>query len=147
MSQNLTDSTNPKDNMAVIKLERSGNAPLKFEGALIAESSGRWQFSHEHNRWHDLAVYRTAKGQYVAHIRYNTQWQGEAHYAQADIVADAQAAVEYFKSYDPLSRVAGFPTGEAYAGKNARLRGDVSGRYAAQVSDILDADEFAQDVE
>ena len=128
-------------------LRRSGQPPLTFRGALIAESDGERQYGREQDRWHELAIYRTAGGKYVAVIRYRTRWQGEADHDEAEPLADAAAVAAYFRAWVPTKFVRGFPVGEHYEGKQERLLADIANRYYEQVADLLSGDEFAEVIE
>jgi hypothetical protein len=125
-------------------LPRSGQAPLKFTGEKIASSEGRIQNGRDHNRWHDLTVYRTAAGAYVVQIEYRTQWQGECEHAEAIVCSDAAGVEDVFRVYDPAQHCQGYPSGAAYDDRQARLVQDLRARYEAQVSEVLTGEEFAE---
>ena len=131
-------------------LKRTGYAPLRFSGELIAEASTRSHDGPGQNRWHELGLWRTAGGGYVAGCVYRTQWQGERdHYwaAATDrpenvplLLAEIAAELE--------TPVAGYPAGEAYAERQTRMLADLRGRFDAAVSDLLTADpRFAETVD
>ena len=130
--------------MSEYSLPRSGNSPLAFDGELIAESDGQRQFGKEHNRYHEIAVYRTDGGKYVVAIRYHTHWQGEAHHDFAIAVDTASEAADEFRNHEPTSHVGGYPVADNYAEKQQRLLADIRARYDAQVSEILSGEEFAE---
>lgn len=135
----------PSQDGDTITLKRTGKAPLRFTGELIKESDGG---SRDANRWHELAVYRTAKGKYVVRIAYRTRWQGELDRDTAEIVAKPNEVAAALEEYDPCSPVGGYPAGEAYADRQARLMNDIRRRYDAQVSELLaSSPEFAEVVE
>ena len=135
-------------------LPRTGKPPLHFRGELVAESDGERQAGRDWSRWHELAVYRTEGGQYVVRIAYRTRYQGELEWDGAWVipedragVADAAALVaERFSSHDPGAVVKGYPPGEIYAERQARLLEDVRSRYLAQVSEVLSSGEFAEEI-
>jgi crotonobetainyl-CoA:carnitine CoA-transferase CaiB-like acyl-CoA transferase len=120
-------------------LQRTGLAPLRFRGELLARSEGRIQNGRDHNRWHDLRVYRTAGGTFVVAIGYRTQWQGESDHDQAETCPEPGDVVTVLTTYDPTGPVTGYPAGDAYAEKQARLLADVRRRFEVQVSEILAA--------
>jgi hypothetical protein len=131
-----------------ITLPRTGQAPLTFSGELLADTDGERQGGKEQNRWHELAVYRTAGGKYVIAIRYRTRWQGELDHDTAQIVAAPAGVATELMAYDPCAAVQGFPAGAGYADRQERLLLDIRRRYDAQVSEILAADpSFAETVE
>jgi crotonobetainyl-CoA:carnitine CoA-transferase CaiB-like acyl-CoA transferase len=125
-------------------LSRSGRPPLKFTGEEIAGSEGRIQNGHDHNRWHDLTVYRTAAGAYVVAIQYHTQWQGECEHAEAVVCGDTDEVAAQLQSYDPAQYCQGYPAGEPYKERQARLLSDLRARYEAQISEVLSGEEFAE---
>lgn len=129
--------------MESITLARTGRAPLAFTGELLAESDGERQAGREQNRWHDLAVYRTESGRYVARVGYRTKWEGELDRADAATLETPAEVAAWFTAHDPAAAVKGFPSGAAYAERQAKLLADVRGRYQAQVSEILSGPVFA----
>lgn len=58
-------------------LRRTGQAPLRFQGELLAEADGEYESGRDFNRWHELTVYRTRGGKYVLRIAYRSAHQGE----------------------------------------------------------------------
>jgi hypothetical protein len=128
-------------------LPRSGKAPLRFRGLLLAESDGEWQAGRDHTRWHDIAVYRTGGGKYVVTISLRSRYENEIGYDYADIVAEPAQVEAVFRGYDPCARVRGYPDGAHYAERNARLMANIRARYDAQVAEILEASpEFAEEI-
>lgn len=129
-------------------LSRSGRAPLTFTGELLAESDGERCAGKEQNRWHDLAVYRTTGGKYIVAIQYRTRWEGELSRDKVEISETAVAVACHLEEYNPTAAVRGFPAGDAYAERQARLLADIRQRYEAQVSEILGAmPEAAEDAD
>jgi hypothetical protein len=118
-------------------LPRTGQAPLRFRGTLVAESDGERQLGREHIRWHELAVYRTAKGRYVVRIAYRTRYQGELDRDVAEVAADAAGVAAAMRSYDPGEWVRGYPDHPSYADRQESLLRNVRRRYEAQVTEIL----------
>lgn len=138
-------------------LTRTGAAPLRFQGRLIAENDGERQAGSEHNRWHELAIYQTSGGRYVVRIAFCTRWEGELHHDIAEIVDagkdtggdhdHAETVAEILQSYDPMAHVGGYPSGTGYEDRQRRLDRDIRARYAAQVSEILAGGDFAEDAD
>lgn len=119
------------------KLTRTGNAPLVFDGEIIAESNGRVASGKEQNRWHDLRLYRTTGGNYVLEIAYISQWEGELGTSVA-IQVSKESVLEELQMHDPIEYLQGFPRHEQYAEKQANLERWIVARYRAQVSDLLE---------
>ena len=146
----LTDARYGGLSVAEHVLTRTGNSPLKFAGELIAESRQELMErttakpGKAPKRWYELALYRTASDQYVVAIAYRAEWQGEYNHYEAVGVSDIQSAVQVFRNYDPIVHVVGFPPREAYAARQARLLTDLRKRYTAQVTELLNRDEFAE---
>lgn len=125
-------------------LPRTGQSPLRFQGVLLAECGGKWHAGQERNRWHNLAVYRTAGNQYVVAVGYRSCWQGELEHDTAEVVAEPKSVKVVLQEYQPGAHVLGFPDQEAYRDKQARLLADIRRRYESRVGAILDAPEFAE---
>jgi hypothetical protein len=138
--------------MDEITLPRTGKAPLVFTGELVpgADVRGHSVNGRDANRWFDLAVYRTKSGRYVLSIDYKTCWQGELGHEFAEVLDDPAALKDELREYELgiPEIVQGYPPGDAYADKQARLLADVRRRFQAQVSELLGADPaFAERVE
>lgn len=123
--------------METIRLTRTGQPPLEFEGETLAEIPGRLH-DNQALRWHDVAVHRTAAGQLVVEIAYRTQWRGENGHAQAEPVNDQAAVARVLQAYDPTAHVGGFPNRPEYADRQRNLLGYIAARYQSQVTAILE---------
>lgn len=120
-------------------LPRTGNRPLEFEGEPLAEAS-----SHSHDgatsaRWHELAIYRTGGGKYVVAIGYRTRWQGEHNHDEVLVEDTAEGAAEIIRSTVPTTHLIGYPLGEQYAEKQARIERAICAAYEAAASEVLAA--------
>lgn len=124
--------------MAKVKLLRTGNAPLEFEGEKIAGVSGQRFRGKQRNRWHELALYRLADGRFVLSLRYRTQWEGEAEADEAHVCADQAELLQVLRGVDPADRVQGYPPHEVYAAKQARLIEDLRVTCENLISDLLE---------
>ena len=96
--------------MEQIKGPRTGEAPLAFEGELLAEASGRLVGGKGRNRWHGVEVYRTAGGKYVLAIAYRTQWQGEQDHREAVVLGSLDEAAEQLRATVPTLHLEGYRT-------------------------------------
>ena len=129
-----------------ITLPRTGLAPLRFSGELLAEADGYRVRGREQNRWHELAVYKTPGGKWVVRIAFRTQWQGELDYDHAEIVTEASAVEDAFATHQ-INYIRGFPDGPSHVDRQRKLLADIQSRYDALVSEILAADPaFAEEV-
>lgn len=135
--------------MGEFKVLRTGNAPLKFRGELVAEVSSRRVAGAERNRWHEIAVYRTEKSKWVVWVAYRTLWQGEQPHDWADVVATPAGIIELLRvEYDPAEYVKGYPASDIYAAKQARLLAQIREDYVALISEVAEAHpEFADVVD
>lgn len=125
--------------MPEFKLTRTGLPPLAFVGELVAESDSKAHQGPGQNRWHELAVYRTAGGKWVASITFRTVWQGESDRHTAEVADTPAALVEIVCRYDPAHEWEGFPDRPEYAEKQARTQAAVTDGYRRAVSEVFDA--------
>ncbi|TAL13915.1 hypothetical protein EPN95_04480 [Patescibacteria group bacterium] len=125
--------------MGKYNLKRSCDAPVAFEGEILAEAGGKWQAGRELNRWHDITAYRTRGGRYILQIGYRTLWQGEEGHDFIFSSATLKTLVEELVAYDPTGHVAGFPPGDQFHEKQTRLLAGVKTQYDARVAALLAA--------
>jgi hypothetical protein len=127
-------------------LTRTGDAPLRFEGALVAQAGDCDRGGRELTRWHELTLYRTEGGRHVLAVNFMTRWGGERDVSTVEIVDSPEAVVDMLRAYDPVTPASPFPPGPAYADKQARLVAGLVSQYQAAVSDLLGqvADTFAE---
>lgn len=118
-------------------LPRTGQALLTFTGYLLAEAGEGRLNGRDLTRWHTLALYQTAAGEYVAHISYTTRYQGEAGWDGARTFATATEVAAWLAQHDPTEYVRGFPDGDAYAKKQERLLREIRTQYQGAVSELL----------
>lgn len=131
--------------MEEFKLTRTGLPPLAFTGELLAESDSKQHQGPLQNRWHELAVYRTAGGKYVGAVRFRTIWQGE-HDRHTAAIADTPAElVRLLSDYDPTSEWEGYPERPEYAERQARTQSAVADGYKRSLSEVFaDIDDVAE---
>lgn len=104
-----------------VRLTRTGDAPLAFIGRILADVSGQRLGEGDVPRWHDVAIYETAGGQYVVAIGYRTTLKGEMGRDTLAVIADRHELQDALKRYDPVAHVQGFPPSPQSAEKRARL--------------------------
>ena len=92
-----------------VRLTRTGDAPLAFSGRILADVSGKRIGEGAVPRWHDLAIYETAAGQYVVTIGYRTTAKDEMGRDTLAVVVDRHELRDALKRYDPVAHVQGFP--------------------------------------
>ncbi len=118
-------------------LTRTGAAPVRFKGTLLAEANGKMVQGKEQNRWHTLTMYQTEGGQYVLAITYSSQWKGESDHHFATVCQDAWIVVDVLQAYVPMDVVQGYPPGKQFEERQQRLLQDVNDRYDVLVSELL----------
>lgn len=133
--------------MEKYKLARSGNAPLVFEGEKIASEDGRIYAGQEQNRYYNLTLYRTSKGQSVLRIEYCSQWQRESNIDQVEIFPAVRDVVLFLQKFDPLGNLQGFPPGQQFSERQKRLEQSLRVRFHQQVRDLLMEVEGAEEIE
>ena len=104
-----------------VRLTRTGDAPLSFSGRILADVSGKRLGDGDASRWHDLAIYETAGGQYVVAIAYRTTWKGERGRDTLAVVVDRNELRDALKRYEPAVAVQGLPPGSQFTERQARL--------------------------
>jgi hypothetical protein len=135
--------------MPEIILSRTGDVPLKFEGDCIAEVSTRLARGQERNRWFEVALYRTRGAKYVLAIGYRTQWQGEHDVDSVIPCVNPEEVRQELQLFDPLRDVTGYPLGEAYAEKQARLERTLRLDWANAIRELFQdlGPDFAETIE
>jgi hypothetical protein len=123
--------------MTEYTLTRTGLRPITFTGELIAEADSEITGGKDHNRWHELALYRTAAGTYLAHVGYRTHWQGELDHDEVEELPDADALEGFLDSVDPCEHMAEMPGGEQFDRKR-QFRQDLLNRnFRHAISELL----------
>ncbi len=114
---------------------RSGRMPLTFVGEQIAAADGNPGKAGQ--RWHSLHLLRTTAGKYVLAIAYRSTWRNEPDHYEAHIVDGPPEAEAVLLAYNPTEHVQGWPVGEQFAGKQARLLAEVKASYESLVSELM----------
>lgn len=117
-----------------IRLACTGWPDMVFEGRRLASTDGS---GPSINRWHNLALYARDDTHYVVSISYRTQWDGELAHDTVYSTTDQAGVIGALRDHDPTAVVRGYPPGEQYAEKQARLFAELRSRYAAAVSELL----------
>jgi hypothetical protein len=135
--------------MESITVPRTGDLPLAFEGQVIASAGSRLVRGQERNRWHEIELYRTAGGKFVAAIHCRTIWQGEQDHDCAAVLDGPPGIAEYLRTWIPASVIRGYPPGVGYEEKQQRMLATVEADYQSLISEVLAAagPEFVERVE
>ena len=131
-------------------LPRTGKPPLRFQGEFVAEASSHIGVNGGplQNRWHEIALYRTAAGKLVWSVTYRTRWQGEYdHHTVGVVELEAALIDELTIEYDMLAHYAGYPAGDAYADRDRRQRDAIRLGYERAVAEVLAAADISEEVE
>ena len=121
-----------------IRLERTGQAPLAFEGELLKAAAGRIFCGKEQNRWHEITLYRTAQTQrLVLSITYRSQWQGEAAYHDVCVLSQESDMIAVLRNYNPLPEHIGYPDAAHFRPRQLALEADIRRRFSELVEQML----------
>ena len=128
-----------------IRLKRTGDVPLSFNGQLVAEAdSGR---VHDRTRWFEAKLYRTTTGRLILAIGYRSRWDGDND-RDVCLVIDREAAAEggayeslqeAIQGFAPEACPAPYPAGQSYIPKQERLDRDVRVAYERAIAGLLEA--------
>lgn len=136
--------------MTLIELARSGRAPLKFQGAQLAQARGQdlWKGSEKlrPNRFHTITLYRSESGKYVVQIQFRCNIKYDEPYDEVEVFEKPQDVVEYLSDFDPTEGIRGW-TLERHQEQDRRLRTALTNNFETLVSQVLAGqDEFAEKV-
>ena len=121
-----------------MKIERTGQRSLEFEGEQLAETSTKNHAGKERNRWHELSVWKTQSGKFVAAVSYRTQWEGEAGYDDALVFDSLEQVATLFEEYIfPNIGSIGYPPSTTYADRQARLMADLEQAFRHAAGSLL----------
>jgi hypothetical protein len=97
--------------MTTHKLDRTGQAPLEFEGERIKECVNRVRGGgHAESRWHELTLYRCDDDTLIAHCIYQTQWvPSEADTHEVIEAPDEEELINELRAYNPCEGFVGRP--------------------------------------
>lgn len=123
--------------MDEIKLTRTGKPPLAFTGEPVAESSSKQHNGPLQNRWHEVAIYRTESGRFVASVTFRSIWQGEHANYTAEHAATPAELVAVLSEYDPLDGWEGYPDNPHFAERQARTQAAISDGYKRALSSVF----------
>lgn len=99
------------DGSDVFCLRRSGGRPVSFSGRLLARRSGLRPGAAV---WHELSLFQTDDGRFVAEIRAATRAQDGGAQFRVHIADTLEDALACFEQYDPRGDVpAGFEIDDA----------------------------------
>lgn len=132
--------------MPTYTIPRSGDAPLKFDGELIATAGSDQFASRELQRWHTLSLYRT-DSRWIVHVAFRSRWRGESSRDDAYVCDSTEGVRAVLREHEPVGERVGFPPGDQYATRQRTLETEITEQYDHAVSEILARDEFTVSVD
>ena len=116
---------------------RFDEAPLAFEGELLASVSGQHtRPGKTNNRWHEIDLFKTQSGKYVVAIRFCCATQHDDPYEDAEVFTTPQESLAFLHDYDPVENVRGWPLAKN-ADNDRRLREALVGNFERLVAQIV----------
>jgi hypothetical protein len=103
-------------------------------GEPLAASDGEYHDGKRQDRWHNLALYRTAAGGCVVAFQCRSRLPDETAFDQAREVPGLVWARRILRAYDPVDVVQGHPETRK---RHERILADVRRRYRAQANALL----------
>jgi hypothetical protein len=87
-------------------VKRSGQAPLRIRGELVAQSASsnnnaHSEYSGSPGRSQAVGIFHTASGKYVAAVTHETCWQGERDSYEAAVFPSAAECIGYLRDRIP----------------------------------------------
>ena len=86
----------------VFTLRKSGARPISFSGRQLGHHNG-YQLGSP--LWHEVNLYQTEDGRYVADIRVFTKAQGAKDQFHVMVADSLEEALQFFEGYDPRADV------------------------------------------
>jgi len=135
--------------MELITLERTGKAPLRFNGRLLATANGQFVGTRPNSpnvHWFEISIYLAESElalPLVVAIVYRKQLKNVSlavHVAEAPSTAigeSPEAVARYLESFDPLKLIHGYPPGANFAARQQRLEKMLQIQFGTLVSAVL----------
>lgn len=123
--------------MDTITLKRTGMRSLEFTGEPIGFASSQ-RAGDKTPRRHEIAIYRTTRGEIVVRVSYRTTWRGELDHDHAKVFPTPSAAASFLEDYEfPNASSIGYPPLPSYDAKQKRLMANLSQSFNHTVTDLL----------
>lgn len=123
------------------ELERTGYAPLIGEMQKIAYATNQPDDSSSYQRWHEIALYKTRRGNLVLHVCWRANWHEETDHCTALVLPDDpnwKHDVSFaLANYDPVAHLMGFPDQAQFRGRQQKLKAQITSRWQALVAKFL----------
>ena len=96
--------------MPSFNIPRTSQTAIAFEGELLAHVSGKDIPSVQKNpRWHEINLYRTASGKYVAHVAFKCDSRYDNERDDVQVCKSPDEIVTFLNSFNPTTNVRGWP--------------------------------------
>jgi hypothetical protein len=87
--------------MEEYKLPRTGNAPVKFTGELLAQGSSKADGGPRSRSWHTVEIYRSRGGSWIGHVGFTSgRFTGEAEQHTVLVAATQTGLREQLLGYE-----------------------------------------------
>lgn len=111
---------------------------MVFVGEIASSGTSKQAGGRDHNRWHEITVYKTIDNDVVVIVRYRTQWQGEMEHSQAERFKTNAEAARFLEAYSwPNMGSIGWPPLPDYERKQERLMADLKLGWSNLVGEVL----------
>jgi len=133
--------------MLTFNLPRTGQPPIAFDGTEIAFASGSNLPSKRVNpRWHEIALYKTASGKYVAHVAFKCDSRYDTERDDAKVCETPDCIIAWLNAFNPTEHVRGWPL-DKHRIQDERLREKLTTAFKTLVTQALaQTSEFSEKV-
>jgi hypothetical protein len=118
-------------------LNRSGDTAVGFRGVERSMASSQTDRGPLAKRWHEISIFETDGGQFVAAIVFLTDRGNEQNNRIAFRAESEAALARLLREHDPIGTLIGYPLGVQYEAKQARLKQELINGYMNALSNAL----------
>lgn len=123
--------------MPSFNIPRSGQTAIAFDGEILAQVSGADLPSKRVNpRWHEISLYKTVTGKYVAHVAFKCDSQYDSERDEVQVCKSPDEIVTFLNTHQPTRYVRGWP-GDKHKAQDDRLREKLTQAYRNLVTQAL----------
>jgi|GEM_PF-5638031 len=120
---------------------RTGKRDLAFDGILVADGRQGCPLDGDKHRRHTIRIWRVRVASeevdsYVVEAGYESAWDHELTAYEALLCDSASQVTDFLLERQPLG-FRGYPDGEQFARKQARLQADLEAAYKALCTQVL----------
>lgn len=123
----------------MIKLSRTGDRPLVFDGECLSEVENRHFSGKEQNRWFQLGLYKINGGDYVLHVGYRTIWQNETDIDDVTIYSSLNDIPPYLNAmaHHAINDYMNLPIGAQFEEKRELITKQLRMGFLQSVTELL----------